>query len=189
MLGWDLVRDFGGKFRKEHHSSIRQPMEGVATECPFTISRTTGEDIPAILKLQRAAFRAEADALGDPNAEPLMQTEEDVEAEMERCVCLKCVEKGTGDIVGSVRGELMGDGQVVLHKMCVWPGLQGRGLGSRLLRAVEKELAGHRFLLWTCNVFEKNVRFYTRNGYVVMGEGRDVDGAPITLLQKDVPAA
>ncbi|GAB3171847.1 acetyltransferase (GNAT) family protein [Micromonospora palomenae] len=69
-------------------------------------------------------------------------------------------------IVGSVRARLKGS---VLHigRLMVAPDLQGRGIGTRLLTAVEREAAGEvdRYMLFTGHLSHANIRLYERRGY------------------------
>ncbi|GAB3147680.1 hypothetical protein GCM10027290_31340 [Micromonospora sonneratiae] len=70
-------------------------------------------------------------------------------------------------IVGSVRARREGS---VLHigRLMVAPDLQGRGIGTRLLTAVEREAAGKvdRYMLFTGQLSHANIRLYERHGYI-----------------------
>ncbi len=64
------------------------------------ILRAGQGDLPEILELQRAAFKEEAEMVGDPNIRPMTQTLEEMEAEYEHgTVFLKFVEEGKIDRV------------------------------------------------------------------------------------------
>ncbi|MGD0818791.1 MAG: hypothetical protein ABR986_10430 [Methanomassiliicoccales archaeon] len=59
------------------------------------------EDLPEIIRLQRLAFKEEADFIGDPNIHPMTQTLEDLRHDFAKEIFLKYVECGM--ILGSVR--------------------------------------------------------------------------------------
>ncbi|MGO8836367.1 MAG: N-acetyltransferase family protein [Limisphaerales bacterium] len=61
-------------------------------------------------------------------------------------------------------------GVVKLHKLYLLPGMQGRGLGSRLLQHVEREVRanGARRLILSVNKRNtKAIKTYQRNGFVI----------------------
>ena len=60
------------------------------------------------------------------------------------CVVLKAVMDGK--IIGSVRAY-ENSGDVYIGKLMVQPGYQNKGIGKRLLQAIENEFEGKRFEL------------------------------------------
>jgi GNAT superfamily N-acetyltransferase len=61
-------------------------------------------------------------------------------------------------------------GVVKLHKLYLLPEMQGRGLGSRLLQHVEREVragAGRRLILSVNKRNTKAITAYQRNGFVI----------------------
>jgi GNAT superfamily N-acetyltransferase len=123
-------------------SSYHPPMVDVL------ISSVQPVDVGEILTLQRAAYVTEAQLYSDASLSALTQTYEELAAELGSDLALK-VTMGHR-IVGSVRARLKGS---VLHigRLMVAPDLQGRGIGTRLLTAVEREAAGKvdRYMLFT----------------------------------------
>lgn len=76
-----------------------------------------------------------------------------------------------------------------LRGMAVEPGLQGAGLGSRLLAAGETIVreSGHT-LMW-CNARTPAVAFYRRHGWETVGEEFPVETAgPHICMRKELPA-
>ncbi len=68
-------------------------------------------------------------------------------------------------LVGSVRTREM-DGACQVGRLIVSPQLQGRGIGTRLLRSVEAAFPlAERFELFTGSRSESNIRLYERLGY------------------------
>ena len=117
-----------------------------------------------VLTLQRAAYLREAQRYGDPFLPPLTQPLDDVADEIRagrRLVALLGPR-----VVGSIRG-VERDGVLHVGRLAVAPDQQGRGIGTRLLAAVE-DLAGPQ--VTTCALFtgaesEDNVRLYEALGY------------------------
>jgi GNAT superfamily N-acetyltransferase len=128
------------------------------------IDRAQLEQAGEVLTLQRAAYLSEAQRYGDPFLPPLTQSLDELAREMRaghRLVALI----GTR-VVGSIRAV---EDDAVLHigRLAVAPDQQGRGIGSRLLRAVE-DLAGPEvatFALFTGAASDDNVRLYETLGY------------------------
>lgn len=140
------------------------PMSKEAREPDEIIESATRVDAPAILALQKLAYRSEASLYADWNLPPLTQTLDALRAEFAESVVLKAVADGV--IVGSVRARREGDtwriGRLVVH-----PDFRGQGLGTRLLRAIERESGdSHRIELFTAHRSSGNIRLYERLGYV-----------------------
>jgi ribosomal protein S18 acetylase RimI-like enzyme len=138
------------------------PMSKSATS-PHHIERAAVDDAAAILALQKRAYESEARLYDDWNLPPLVQTLESLRAEIEASRVLKAL--GDGKLVGSVRARESG-GTCHVGRLIVAPELQGRGLGTRLMRAVEAEFPGAaRFELFTGSRSAANIRLYERLGY------------------------
>ncbi|TSJ41125.1 GNAT family N-acetyltransferase [Mucilaginibacter corticis] len=132
------------------------------------IEKAKPEDLPAILALQKLAFRSEAELYGDFSLPPLLQTEESIRKEFENGIILKAM-KGN-EIVGSVRAR-MDEGDCFIAKLVVHPEMQGKGIGKLLMNAIENSFSdvasfrvstGHRSL--------RNLRLYEKMGYQAVGE-------------------
>ena len=91
-----------------------------------------------------------------------------------------------GTVVGSVRGRVRDDGTADVGRLIVHPRLQGRGLGTRLLVAIEAALpAARRFELFTGHRSARNLALYERLGYRRCGERRVSDTLSLVYLAKD----
>ncbi len=133
-------------------------------------------DLPAILSLQLRAYKSEAEICQNPNIPPLLQTLSDLENEYSRGVFLKGVD-AEGQIIGSVRGFV--DNNIgYIGKLIVEPELQGRGLGSALLHAIEEMLDVNQFELFTSASSERNLGLYQRRGYKITKESILSDSVP-----------
>ncbi|MDR0285354.1 MAG: GNAT family N-acetyltransferase [Propionibacteriaceae bacterium] len=140
-------------------------------------------DLPAILALQKRAFRAEAELVGDDTIPPLTQTLDGLTADLAAGVILKAVEDGV--IVGSVRGRLQ---EETLHigRLMVDPPSQNRGLGTALLRHLEALYPRQRYELFTSDLSAQNLSLYTRCGYREFDRRPLNDTVTLVFLEKSV---
>jgi GNAT superfamily N-acetyltransferase len=115
-----------------------------------------------------------------------VQTVEEMRRDLEAQLVLKAT---VGDrIVGSVRGRQQGT-TCLIGRLIVEPELQNRGLGSRLLEAIERAFDGvDRFELFTGHRSERNLAFYQKRGYVRFKTVRVHDGLDLVYLEKRRPA-
>ncbi|MCK6067285.1 MULTISPECIES: GNAT family N-acetyltransferase [Microbacterium] len=122
-------------------------------------------DAGEVLTLQRAAFVSEALIYGDADMPPLTQTLEELEAELVEN--LGCVAVAGSRIVAAARAQRDGD-LLLIGRIAVAPDMQGAGLGSLILHAVEergREAGAREAELFTGRLSEANLRLYTREGY------------------------
>ncbi|QEW04059.1 GNAT family N-acetyltransferase [Microbacterium lushaniae] len=122
-------------------------------------------DAGEVLTLQRAAFVSEALIYGDVDTPPLTQTLPELEAELVEN--LGCVALDGSRIVAAARAQRDGD-LLLIGRIAVAPDMQGAGLGSLILHAVEergREAGAREAELFTGRLSEANLRLYTREGY------------------------
>jgi GNAT superfamily N-acetyltransferase len=144
-------------------------------------------DAGEILTLQRAAYVTEAQLYGEPFLPALVQTLEELRAELSSSLALAAMLGPR--MVGSVRAAIVAR---TLHigRLSVAPDLQGQGIGTRLLHAVE-ELGGDRvemFTLFTGDRSAANIRLYERLGYVQSRHEELRPGLGLVHLTKPAPA-
>ncbi|BCY08011.1 GNAT family N-acetyltransferase [Actinoplanes sp. L3-i22] len=128
------------------------------------IGPATPADAGEIFTLQLAAYVAEAQLYDDPHLPALTQSLPDLTAELTGDLALKAVLGHR--IVGAVRGRV--DGSVLrIGRLVVAPDLRGRGIGTRLLAAIETAAAGRAewLALFTGHLSSANIRLYERHGY------------------------
>jgi phosphoribosylanthranilate isomerase len=120
-------------------------------------------DAADILALQKTAFRSEAELYQDFSIPPLTQTLEDLESEFDAKRFLKAVSDGR--IIGSVCAG-MRNGTCHIGRLIVLPDRQNRGIGTRLLRAIEAEFPqAERYELFTGERSARNLHLYCKHGY------------------------
>lgn len=126
-------------------------------------------DAGEILTLQRAAYVTEAQAHDDLHLPPLVQTLDDLRAELDRPDVLALGVREQGRLVGAVRLQRDGD-TVELGRLTVAPDRQGQGIGTALLTSAETAFDQiSRMLLFTGEHSVGNIRLYQRHGYREVG--------------------
>jgi ribosomal protein S18 acetylase RimI-like enzyme len=139
-------------------------------------------DAETILAVQKAAYQSEARIYGDWQIPPLTQTVREMERDIERLVVLKAVLDG--DVVGSVRAGLL-EGTCHIGRLVVRPDVEGRGIGSRLLREIEARFpTAARFELFTGHRSERNLGLYQRRGYRIFKTEPASPGLTLVHLEK-----
>ena len=138
-------------------------------------------DLDEILELQKLAYKSEAEIYNDFTIPPLTQTLEDLKQEAKESIILKVVENGR--IVGSVRA-FEKDGTCYIGKLIVHPEYQNKGIGKKLMAAVEKCFKVVRYELFTGHLSEKNLALYEKLGYKRFREEKINDGLEFVYLEK-----
>jgi epoxyqueuosine reductase QueG/predicted GNAT family N-acyltransferase len=119
-------------------------------------------DYEEILDLQKLAYQSEAIIYNDFTIPPLTQTLENLNEEAKSSIILKVVEDRK--IVGSVRAAEK-DGTCFIGRLIVHSDYRNKGIGKKLMAAIEKCFEGMRCELFTGHLSEKNLEFYQRLGY------------------------
>jgi ribosomal protein S18 acetylase RimI-like enzyme len=146
------------------------------------IDRALIEDAAAILDLQKAAYRSEAELYNDFTIAPLVQTLEEVREEFATKTVLKAVVDD--QLVGSVRGWEK-DGTCYIERLVVHPDFQGRGFGKMLMGEIEKSFPdAKRFELYTGYKSERNLHLYGKLGYRAFKLHRVSDNLSFTYMDK-----
>jgi len=134
------------------------------------IVRAEITDAEEILELQKIAYRSEAVLYDDWSIPPLTQTLDDIRKEFAHKTFLKACD--AGGVIGFVRA-CVNDGVCHIGRLIVHPGFQRKGIGSRLMAAIEAEFPSvGRFELFTGNMSEGNIRLYERLGYRIFRTDR-----------------
>jgi len=131
------------------------------------IEKALPEDAEEILALQKRAFKQEAERYNNFEIEPLSATLEQIREEFKRSVVLKMTEEGK--IIGSVRADVKGN-VCTVRKLIVEPGMQNRGYGAALMKAIEAECGScWKFELFTGHKSANNQHLYKKLGYEIKG--------------------
>ncbi|MDY0911115.1 GNAT family N-acetyltransferase [Microbacterium sp. CFBP9034] len=136
------------------------------------------------LTLQRAAFVQEALIYDSVQMPPLTQTLDELRAEL--IENLGCVALDGGRMIGAVRARRDGD-LLLIGRLAIAPDMQGRGVGTTLLEAVESRGADagcREAELFTGSLSEANLRLYTRAGYRETERVQEDDGIEQVFLRK-----
>jgi GNAT superfamily N-acetyltransferase len=151
------------KFLPFPASDIVYRRDGIrSTGVTLEISKADECDLPEILDLQKLAFQENVIRYNDHDIPPITQTLEEFVEESKEHLILKAVRGGS--IVGSVRGSRTADGCLV-SRLFVHPSHQNRGIGHRLMRAIEAEFDVPVFELVTGHLDDKNISLYKNLGY------------------------
>ena len=126
-------------------------------------SLATIENSEQILKLQKLAYKSEAEIYQDYNIPPLTQTVEEIKEEFENQTFFKAVDGK--NLIGSVRAY-SDSNSCFIGRLIVYPDSQGKGIGTRLMNAIEAYFSDvRRYELFTGTKSVANIRLYDRLGY------------------------
>lgn len=151
------------------------------------IERANLGDANEILALQKLAYQSEAQIYNNFNIEPLTQTLDALKAEFRAKVFLKAVHEGK--IVGSGRAWEKG-GTCYIDRLVVHPDQQGKGLGTRLMDAVEDHFASaRRYEIFTGYRSQRNIAIYERRGYRMYKIEQAAEDLAYIHMEKLIPVA
>ncbi|HNY26274.1 MAG TPA: GNAT family N-acetyltransferase [Candidatus Sumerlaeota bacterium] len=140
-------------------------------------------DVEEILALQKTAFREEAELYNDFSISPMTQTLDEIRREFREKTFLKIVEAGR--IVGSVRGDCDAAGVCSIGRLVVHPDCRNRGLGRRLMGAIEACFPDARkYRLFTGNKSVRNIALYEKLGYRRVESPVSAAGTGLVFLEK-----
>ncbi len=121
-------------------------------------------DLPELLALQKVAYQSEAEIYGDASLPALRQSLAEISSDFSHMLFLKGVVNGK--IVASIRGYSDGQGTAHILRLSVLPYFRGRGLGHRLIVALEAEFPKvRRYEIFTGHRSAVNIHIYTKLGY------------------------
>ncbi|WP_082561643.1 GNAT family N-acetyltransferase [Microbacterium sp. Root61] len=150
------------------------------------LTRVSPDDAGEILTIQRAAFVSEALIYGDANMPPLVQTLEQLTAELQESD--GWVARRAHRIVGAIRTREL-DGVLLIGRLAIAPDMQGEGIGRRLLEAAEQHTHAAEAELFTGSLSEANIRLYERCGYVESVRIEAGDGTATVFMRKQLTDA
>ena len=142
-------------------------------------------DAKNILELQYLCFHREAALYNDYTIAPLRQTLDELLAEYQTHCIL--VARRDGELVGSVRAIRIEDG-CHIGRLIVHPRMQRQGIGSQLMKAVEREFQDCLYYeLFTGSRSEGNLALYKGLGYEAVRTQMVSPVVELVLLQKRAP--
>ncbi|MCU6713016.1 GNAT family N-acetyltransferase [Paenibacillus sp. J5C_2022] len=148
------------------------------------ITEAEKTDLSAILQLQYKAYQSEAELYNDYEIQPLRQSLKEIEEEFEQCLILKAVRDDR--IIGSVRATVLGE-TCKIGKLIVDPYAQNQGIGTALMKAVEKSCTNvKRLELYTGYKSEKNLHLYEKLGFKAYKQEKVHERLSFVYLCKDV---
>jgi GNAT superfamily N-acetyltransferase len=157
-------------------------------ETRLAVARPGPEHAGEVLTVQRAAYVTEAQRYGAPGIPPLLETVDELRADLARAdgpaLVARAAWWGTR-LVGSVRGRVDGARMEVV-RFTVAPDMQGRGIGRALLAAVHAAAPPAVSTCWlvTGARSEDNIRLYSAVGYRVIGQTTDAAGVGLVLMER-----
>lgn len=146
------------------------------------IEKANVSDTKEILLLQKLAYRSEAHTYNDFGISPIIQTLYQIEKDFEKWIFLKAVIDDK--IIGSVRAYEK-EGTCHIGRLIVHPDFQNRGIGTKLMKEIEKIFDGKRFELFTGDKSQKNLYLYQKLGYKIFKE-KKIDNINYMYLEKTI---
>ena len=147
-----------------------------------SIEHATKMDLAQILKLQKLAYKSEAEIYDDFSIPPLHQTISELKEDFKSQIILKASDKE--EIIGSVRAYNKGD-TCFIGKLIVHPNYQNKGLGTKLMNNIEKQFDFvKRYELFTGYKSIKNLYLYKKLGYKVFKMEVLNEKVKLTFLEK-----
>jgi N-acetylglutamate synthase-like GNAT family acetyltransferase len=147
----------------------------------FTIRRAGLGDLSGILGCLHAAFAPYESNYTAAAYVDTVLTDQTLKERLQSMSIFVAV-SDSGEIVGTIGCNVMGEKEGHLRGMAVLPAWQGAGMAGQLLKAAEAELRDHgceRVTLDTTAPLQRAAHFYVRNGYRATGKITDFFGMPL----------
>ena len=149
---------------------------------PVRVRAADSSEAEMIAAVIRAAFATVAEAIG-VDIPPLHETADDVRATL-AAGDTALVAVVDGIVVGTVRGETIPSGGVMVRRLAVLPSHRGHGVAHALMRALEDAYPdAQRFELFTGAMAEGPIALYESLGYKLI-EPREDMGFPLVWYEK-----
>jgi ribosomal protein S18 acetylase RimI-like enzyme len=164
------------------------PGDGRLVAAPV-IAPLRPEEAGEALTVQYAAYLAEGRRYGTTDIPPLVETADEVVADLRRPDVVGFAARLGPRLVGSARLRgVSGPGPVAFVRVSVAPDVQGRGIGAALIDAAHAGLpAGTTSWLVTGVDSAENLALYRRRGYVERGRERDAAGVALVRMERIAP--
>ncbi len=156
---------------------------------PAVITPLRPEHAGEALTVQYAAYLAEGRRYGTTEIPPLVETPDELAADLRRTDVAGFAAWLGPRLVGSARLRGMGGpGPVAFVRFSVAPDVQGRGIGAALIDAAHAVLpAGTTSWLVTGVDSAESLALYRRRGYTDRGRERDAAGVAMVRMERTAP--
>ena len=159
-------------------------LAAAASSPSFLIRQALRDEAETLGAVVSAAFQTEAAVYGD--IPPLHETAADVEATFDAGDVTLAADLD-GRTVGTIRGETMDDGTLMVRRLAVLPEARRMGLGRALLVALEAAYPNvQHFELFTGHRNGAALALYESLGYVRTGSREVGPGVELVTLEKRV---
>lgn len=138
------------------------------------------ETARAVLAVQRAAYRVEADLIGFDGIPPLWETLEELRRSTERWLGIQV----DGTLAGIVAWERPDSDTVEISRLAVRPEHARRGHGRRLLTAAVAAEPARRVLVATGSANRPAVQLYRSERFVPVGAREVAPGVEVTTFER-----
>lgn len=128
----------------------------------YQILKAENTDAEEILKIQKLAYQIEAQRYKNYNIAPLTQTLEEFKDQFKNHTILKAV--SDGKIIGTVRAYNE-NGTCYVGRLAVNPDMQNQGIGTALMKEIEKQYNSKRYELFVGSKSDNNIYLYQKLGY------------------------
>jgi ribosomal protein S18 acetylase RimI-like enzyme len=128
----------------------------------YQITKAEINDAEKILTIQKLAYQIEAKRYNDYNITPLKQTLEELKSQFKDHIILKAV--ADGEIIGTVRAYEK-DSTCYIGRLAVHPDMQNQGIGTALMKEIEKLFNPKRYELFVGSKSDNNIHLYQKLGY------------------------
>ena len=128
----------------------------------YQILQAIIDDAEEILKLQKLAYQIEAERYNNFDIPPLKQTREELKNQFKDHIILKAV--SNGKIIGTVRAHEK-NGTCFIGRLAVQPDMQNQGIGTALMKEIEKQYTPERYELFVGSNSDNNIHVYEKLGY------------------------
>ena len=130
----------------------------------YQILKAGINDAEEILNLQKLAYQIEADRYNNHDIPPLKQTIEELKNQFKDHIILKAI--SDGKIIGTVRAYEK-DGTCYVGRLAVHPGMHNLGIGTALMKEIEKCYNPKRYDLFVGSKSDNNIHLYQKLVYTI----------------------
>jgi len=128
----------------------------------YQIQKAKINDAQEILKIQRLAYQIEAKRYNNYGITPLKQTIGGLKTQFKDHIILKAV--SDNKIIGTVRAYEE-NGTCYVGRLAVHPDMQNQGIGTALMKEIEKQYSPKRYELFVGSKSDNNIHLYQKLGY------------------------